>query len=443
MQPKEISCDGKIYSSVLEFSNAYSLHPSTTGRRLRDGWTPEEAAGLTPRKRKGHGNAVIVNGDSYPTIKEACEALKLDPKTIRARIQRGYSIEDAFEGNLNPRSGGATKSIQFNGVTYPSIESLAQKFGTKASILHKRIKRGWTTEEALGINPPPPRFRNFEGHARKTNWKTTRQTISGLEPIPDADGYKLYLVTNTVNSKEYVGITIGAIEKRLRSHFAAARKGRKSSLYNAIRKYGEDAFKVHLIRSDAKSFDELQNQEILEIASRNSIKMGYNTAIGGALGTSKEITIDGKRFPSRSQAAEYYGVDVEVFNMRINRLKWSPEESAGLVEKNWLGKEIPVVLSSIQYNSLREAAKALGKDYKLVHDRYRSKGWTIEEAFDITPPPQTKKFTGISIVVNGKTYKSIAEAAKDLGISSEPFRLRIKSGMTPDQAFQKAKKIGK
>lgn len=443
MQPKEISCDGKIYSSVLEFSNAYSLHPSTTARRLRDGWTPEEAVGLVQHKRKGHGNKVVIKGVSFPTIKEACEALNLDPNTIRARIQRGYSIEDAFEGNLHPRSSPTAKSIEFNGVTYPSIESLAQKFDTQASIFQRRIKRGWTTEEALEINPPPPRFRNFEGHARKTKWKTTRQTISGLEPIPDTGGYKLYLVTNTVNSKEYVGITIGTIDKRLRSHFAAARRGKKSSLYNAIRKYGEDAFKIHLIRSDAKSFDELQNQEITEIANRSSIKMGYNTAIGGALGTAKEITIDGKRFPSRSQAAEYYGIDFYVFNMRINRLKWSPEESAGLVEKNWLAKEIPVVISGIQYISLSEAAKALGRDYKLVHDRFRSKDWTIEEAFDIAPPPLTKKFSGISIVVNGVTYKSIAEAAKDLGISRESFRLRIKAGMTPDQAFQKAIKVDK
>ena len=434
MRSIEIKCNSKTYSSIAELAHAFSLNTSSIGRRLRDGWTPEEAVGLAHRKRKGHGNKVVINGVSYPTIKEACEALKLDPSTIRARIQRGYSIEDAFEGNLHPRCSPAAKSIQFNGLTYPSIESLAQKFGTKASILQRRIKRGWTTEEALGVSPAPPRFRNFEGHARKTNWKTTRQTISGIEPIPDTGGYKLYLVTNTVNSKEYVGITIGTIDKRLRSHFAAARRGRKSSLYNAIRKYGEDAFKVHLIRSDAKSFDELQNQEIIEIANRNSIKMGYNTAIGGALGTSKEITIDGKRFPSRSQAAEYYGIDVEVFNMRINRLRWSPEESAGLVEKNWLGKEIPVVLSGIQYTSISDAAKALRKDYKLVHERFKSTGWSLEQAFDIAPPPQTKKFTGVSIDVNGKTYKSIAEAAKDLGIPSEPFRLRIKAGMSPDEA---------
>ena len=440
MQSVKICCNGNFFKSIYEFATAYSLHPSLVARRLRSGWTPEQAAGLIPRKRSGHGNQVLVNGISYPTIKDACVALNLDPKTIRARIQRGYSVEDAFAGNLNQRTGGAVKAIDFDGVTYPSLESLAKKFGTKASIFQRRVKRGWTMEEALGIQPPPPRFRNFEGHARKTNWKTTRQSVSGIEPVPDAEGYKLYLITNTVNAKEYVGITIGALQKRLKSHFAAARRGRKSSLYNAIRKYGEHAFYIHLIRDDAKSFAELQDQEIQEIAVRNSIKNGYNTAVGGALGTSKEITVDGKRFPSRSQAAEYYGVDTEIFNMRINRLNWTPEEAAGLVEKQWLGKEIPVEIQGIKYKSLSEAAKALGKDYKLVHDRLKSKGWSLEEAFDISPPPNTKKYTGIGIEVNGNRYKSIAEAAKDLGISSEPFRLRIKRGMTPDEAFQCARK---
>ena len=439
MRSIEIQCDGKTYSSIAELATAFALHTSSIGRRLREGWTPEEAVGLVKRKRKGHGNLVVIQGISYITIKEACEALGLDPKTIRARIQRGYSPEEAFAGKLKPRTGGASKTIEFNGETYSSIESLARKFDLTASVMQRRIKRGWSMEEALGINSPPPRFRNFEGHARKTNWKTTRQTPSGIEPIPDVEGYKLYLVANTINSKEYVGITIGTIEKRLKSHFAAARRGRKSSLYNAIRKYGEPAFSIKLIRSDAKSFLELQNQEVQEIVQRNSIKMGYNTAVGGALGTSKEITIDGKRFPSRSQAAEYYGIDIEVFNMRINRLKWSPEESAGLIEKHWVGKEIPVVLSGVEYQSISEAAQVLGKNYKLVHDRYKSKGWSLDQAFDIEPPPQTKKFKGVSITVNGKTYKSIAEAANDLGISSEPFRLRIRLGITPDQAYAKAK----
>ena len=116
MQSVKICCNGNFFKSIYEFATAYSLHPSLVARRLRSGWTPEQAAGLIPRKRSGHGNQVLVNGISYPTIKDACVALNLDPKTIRARIQRGYSVEDAFAGNLNQRTGGAVKAIDFDAI---------------------------------------------------------------------------------------------------------------------------------------------------------------------------------------------------------------------------------------------------------------------------------------------------------------------------------------
>lgn len=69
MQPKEISCDGKVYASLIEFSNSYSLHPSTTGRRLRDGWTPEESAGLVEKNWLGKEKIVdsqrVINDYKY------------------------------------------------------------------------------------------------------------------------------------------------------------------------------------------------------------------------------------------------------------------------------------------------------------------------------------------------------------------------------------------
>jgi hypothetical protein len=76
--------------------------------------------------------------------------------------------------------------------------------------------RGWTLEQALGVQDAPPRFRNFEGHARDHKWKEVRVTDGKTEPIPDTDGYKLYLVTNTINGKVYVGLTIGDPEAALR-----------------------------------------------------------------------------------------------------------------------------------------------------------------------------------------------------------------------------------
>lgn len=314
--PKTINCLGVKYHSVLELAQQYGLHQSTVARRLRDGWSPEEAVGIQPKpKRKGHGTSVTYMGKNYPHLKALADAVGIDSKTFRARLARGYSLEDAVTGNMKPRVSGAANTIEFEGTTYPSKGSLAKAHGTTWSIASRRLLRGWTMRQALGLDPEPPRFRDHEGHARDTKWKNTRQSLVGVEPVPDAEGYKIYLITNSQNGKQYVGLTIGTLQDRLKQHFASAKKGRKAPLPNAIQKYGEDAFSISLIRADARSYDELQEQEIQEIARRDTTKNGYNSAIGGAVGITKPITIQGKRFGSHAQAAEHYGVDVSVFNL--------------------------------------------------------------------------------------------------------------------------------
>lgn len=439
VKPKQIVCDGVVYDSLLLLSQCFGVHQSTVARRLRDGWSPEEAVGISPKpKRKGHGTSVTYMGKSYPHLKALADELQIDANTFRARLARGYSLEDAAAGQMRPRVSALSETIDFDGKKYPSKDSLAKSHGTTWSVVGRRLLRGWTMRQALGIDPEPPRFRNHEGHARDNNWKKTRQTLGKIEPIPDAEGYKIYLITNSVNGKQYVGLTIGTLPDRLKQHFAAARKGRKAPLPNAIRKHGENAFSIELIRADAQSYAELQDQEIHEIAARDSIRSGYNSAIGGAVGITKPITIAGKHFGSRAQAAEHYGVDATVFNLRINRLKWTPEEAAGLTEKTWKGKEVAVEVEGVKYPSIRQAAIALGKDFRKVYDRFSEKGWTLEQALDIHPPPETVKSVGLPVSAFGFTYSSIAEAARAHGIHPESLRKRITRGEAPEAAINAA-----
>lgn len=439
--PTTFECLGVKYDTILALAKHFGIHPSTVARRLRDGWSAEEAVGVHAKpKRKGHGTSVTYMGKNYPHLKALADVLGIDADTFRARLARGYTLEDAATGRMKPRVSAMAESIDFEGTTYPSKDSLAKTHGTTWSIASRRLLRGWTMRQALGIDPEPPRFRDHEGHARDTKWKNTRQSLVGVEPVADAEGYKIYLITNLQNGKQYVGLTIGTLKDRLKQHFASARKGRKAPLPNAIRKYGEDAFAISLIRSDASTYDELQEQEIQEIAKRGTIKNGYNSAVGGAVGITKPITIEGKQFGSRAQAAEHYGIDVNVFNLRISRLKWTPEQAAQIEERNWKGKEVKVVVNGTQYPSIRQAAIALGKDFRKVYDRFSEKGWTLEQALDIAaPPPNTMKALGIEINVFGVTYKSISKAAEAHGINSESLRRRIVRGESPEEAIMSAK----
>lgn len=436
---KNIVIQGKCYTSLLEAADEFGVHKSTLARRLRDGWTPEEAVGLAEKpKRIGSGKKVIYKGQIYNSIKHLAETHGIHPATFKRKLLQGSTAQQVIEAKDAKRNSPAAKTISYKGITYPSITSLTNTHDVNASQFVRRLQRGWNMEQALGIEPAPPRFRNFEGHARNTKWKNERTTATGVEPVPDAGGYKLYLIRNTKSAKQYVGITIGTLDKRLKQHFSSAKRGRKGALQNAINHNGEDCFSIELISNSASSFDELQDLEILEIAKRDCIKNGYNSAYGGSLGTSKQITVDGRIFPSFAQAAEHYGIDVAVFALRISRLKWTPEEAVGLVERDWSGKSKSVKVDGIEFASIRQAGIHFKKKIGLVYARVEM-GWTPKQALDLESPPQTVKYLGKEIHAFGKTYKSIAAAAKDLGISAEPFRLRMQKGLTAEEAFHQAR----
>lgn len=432
--------DGTLYESILDVAIHFKVNPTTLARRLRTGWSIEQAVEIVPPpKRTGNAQTVTYNGTTYTNLKHLAEAFGKNVAMLRRKIREGLSIEDAIEDKQLKKISPLAKPVDFNGKSYPSIQSLVDAHHITASVFNRRIKRGWSMEQALELQDAPPRFRNFDGHARLSKWKNERSTQTGVEPVPDADGYKLYLIRNKKSAKQYVGITIGSLDARLKQHFSAARRGRKGALQNAINFYGEQNFTIELISNTAKSFEELQDLEIAEITKRDCIKNGYNTAYGGSLGTSKQISVEGHLFPSFAQAAEHYGIEAAVFSLRITRLKWTPEEAAGLVERSWSGKSKTVTVEGLDFSSIRQAAMHYGKKTSLVYSRL-GKGWSLGQALDIIEPPLTVKFNGKELIVFGKNYASISAAAKDLGIAEEPFRLRLLKGFSPEEAYAKARK---
>ena len=93
----------------------------------------------------------------------------------------------------------------------------------------------------------------------------------------------VYLVTNTINGKIYVGKTIGSLDLRWKRHCNAAKRPKPPMhLSCAIRKYGPDAFRVEQIAT-AESEAELNGLErkyIQEYQSHLS-RIGYNHTLGG------------------------------------------------------------------------------------------------------------------------------------------------------------------
>ena len=241
------------------------------------------------------------------------------------------------------------------------------------------------------------------------------------------------MIRNQVSAKEYIGITVTPLQARLRGHHANAKKGVKGKLYNAMRHYGVENFTIELVRSDALSFAELQEQEIDEIVRRGTLNGGYNTSPGGSIGTPTEITVAGVTYPSRGAGAAHFGIDVTVFNLRVSRLGWTPEQAAEIESRVAFARH-RVNVGEHSFASLRAAAGHFDVDYKVAFSRVQTRGWTIEQALNLAPPP-TRNAKGKATTVAGVVYPSVAEACRRLGKEPSTVHMRIQLGWSPDEAF--------
>lgn len=124
----------------------------------------------------------------------------------------------------------------------------------------------------------------------------------------------IYLITNDINGKVYVGKTVlPSIEERLREHYRDSKRPRceKRPLYDAMNKYGVEHFHISVLE-EVKDVSLLEEREVFWIEQKRSFKNGYNATLGG----------DGKRYldydvlisaykevQNLAKVAEQYGCD--------------------------------------------------------------------------------------------------------------------------------------
>jgi group I intron endonuclease len=90
-----------------------------------------------------------------------------------------------------------------------------------------------------------------------------------------------YVITNAVNGKQYVGVTVRGLRRRWTDHVRAARDGVATALYAAMRKHGVEAFTIEHCAC-ALGRDDLAHVERNLIAQLGTLApLGYNLTIGG------------------------------------------------------------------------------------------------------------------------------------------------------------------
>ncbi len=131
----------KTYDNERQLADAFGKEYSLIWDRInRYGYSPEEA--VTKEKR---GIKITLNGKGFPSLTAAAEYYGVYVETTRGRLRRGATIEQALGLEVYRTS----KSVEYNGVVYPSIKAIAVEFGCKPSHLYKLLSRKDLTLEKV------------------------------------------------------------------------------------------------------------------------------------------------------------------------------------------------------------------------------------------------------------------------------------------------------
>ena len=109
--------------------------------------------------------------------------------------------------------------------------------------------------------------------------------------------YKVYIITNDVNDKVYIGSTTKTLKKRFREHCRSL----GSPIDRAIKEIGAEHFRIELLDDEAADLEALDFLENLYAEQYGAIASGYNvrrpnSASQRLASRSSEIDMRGLRF---------------------------------------------------------------------------------------------------------------------------------------------------
>jgi group I intron endonuclease len=175
----------------------------------------------------------------------------------------------------------------------------------------------------------------------------------------------LYVVTNLVNDKQYVGIAQD-YQRRWREH----RSGHGSKLvYQAIRKYGIKNLDFKVICKGTEAY--VKEMEVRAIRMLNTMAhSGYNLTEGGDGSTGWEASDKTRKKMSVAHIGKVYGPHKEATKQKIR-------ESRSKYKRGKHPRAAVIVVDAKQYDCLRDAAEDIGVPYSTFCAQQRSTKSTV------------------------------------------------------------------
>ena len=293
---------------------------------------------------------------------EVCKKNNINYNKFHQRVIRHkWTIKQALELEKPPkREAHNSIHIKFKGINYKSRRQLCDNYNIDEKLVSLRLRRGWELPEALGI-------------------KIREKNIQLLDKNrKEKKGY-IYLITNILNKKKYVGITINDIKDRYAQHiFQAKKTSNIKSIEYAMFRNSKDNFKLELLK--VCSISQLRDEEIKLIKKYNTrVPEGYNMNSGGTGGAivSAKILYNKILYNSYEDLAKDYGLKGSTLTARLRKgmnLKEAMTKSfrrSGEVQYNFK-----------TYKNIAELARKNDLKPNTIHSRLSKTNQKLHEIID-------------------------------------------------------------
>lgn len=144
--------EGNEYGSIREMVDAWGVSRAAYDSRLSHGWTQEEALTGNREAVARKGNRFIPctdhTGEQFESRAAMCRAWGVPGLTYKARIEAGWTVEEALTKPVTP-GGNKAPCADHTGTEFESISEMCRTWGVQGGTFSTRMRRGWSLEEAL------------------------------------------------------------------------------------------------------------------------------------------------------------------------------------------------------------------------------------------------------------------------------------------------------
>lgn len=448
--------------SLLAWSEEYQIPLQTLIDRIEKyGWSIEKALTKPVPKRKKYPSVLSYNGFTG-TLAEWSLVIGIDVKTLRARMQRGWSVEQTLTTPLDTRTSPRHRpsSYSYGGKEYPTLKSLCEEVGVSYRLVQSRLKLGWSIEDAVS-KPLVDVFKD-----ELTGRKFGRLTVECLDHVDPSKGNCRYwrCSCSCGAGKEVVVLgtylkngsvkSCGCLQKENLTKFRCAHSGTGTRLYRiwqvmkgrcfrkthpSYKYYGQrgitvceewkDNFPAFRDWALANGYqDNLMIDRIDNNGSYTPDNCRWATFKTQANNTRHNhyLTFQGHTQTIAQWAAEL-DIPTDLISNRINRLGWPVEKALST----------PVQEQEVYLEYKGESIKQTdliqqkGLDREALRSRLRS-GWSVEDAVDIP----VKHHARTPVVYRGVEYRTLAELCRRLNLPYSLVANRLKVGATLEDAIE-------